>query len=1286
MKRMSQVGRTVADRYVLESIAGSGGMGTVYRARDLTNGRTLALKLLRAGLGDPVRFAREAAALSKVQHAGVVQYVDHGYTTDEEPYLVMEWLDGIDLQQRLARGPLAVAEVRALASRLATILGALHELGIVHRDIKPGNLFLENNDLDRLKVLDLGIARVRAGSFTATGTGAILGTPAYMAPEQARGESNVDARVDLFATGCVLYEYLAGRPPFVGDGPMAVLAKVLLEQPPPLRELRTDTPRALAQLIARLMAKDAAERPPNGRALLAAIEAADRDESAGDRETPLPAISAAELRVVSVVFAAPIEATAPTVLRADPDQLGPRGPIETKPTPGERRASMAASATGAQIVRLANGGMVAAYASAGSPKDLAHRAAVCALDWSTSLEGRAVAVSTGRAALIARQPVGDAIDRAAALVRTARNAEVVVDETTRSLLEDSFTVRREPRGDVLVGPLDAEPVRELLGKPMPCVGRERELALLSSIFDECVGELTPRAALVIAPAGTGKTRVVHELVRSLRLRHPDTVVATARLDALAAGSPYALASRLVRQLAKMDAVAPADRWRALETAIARRLPKGARRVAGFVAEIVGADPGSELDPAVAAARRDPGLMADGMRDAILDWLRAECARAPHILAIEDLHWGDAPSVRLVDAMLDRLRESPLFVLATARPEVQDVFPSLWSDRGVQELRLGTLNRRACARLVRGAIPDCDDELVESLARRTAGHPFFLEELIRAVAAGASPDVLPDSVLGMLQARLDALGEDAKRVLRAASVFGQMFREEAVRALVPEHVGTGVLLEQLVAKEIVERASQVADIRGAAFAFRHALVRDAAYATLPDADRTLAHALAGRWLEHAGEADATALADHFVRGGIADRAIHWLARAAQQALEASDFAGCLAAVSRARALSPDATAAAALDLVAAEATYWRDGPLEATPLATRAYETLVPESLPWFRATNVLVNCHGQRGDNDAVERIARRAAAATATTDTRQELAGVLARTIYQLVWACRDTRELVARLDEVAPNPESLDPSIAALALRAKGATLVRDHYDMDRGMRTLAASAEAFDRTNARRDAVMLRGVTYAHEAMLGDPMANTRLAALFAAYDDDTTYVASFLRMSVALGLVVWKRPEEALHVLADAVPRLRGSTRVELLGRFLRAWSLLQLGRFGEALAESEAASAIEAGGAIRARPMAIAALASLALGRTDDAAAHARRALDHIAGFEGWENYEGLVELGAARVFAATGDVAAARAVIAPAIERIDRVANGLPPDRAALVWKLPLPNAELRAFAAELGV
>src|SRR5690242_2956832 len=231
-------GEIVAGRYEVEDRTGTGGMGVVYRARDRETNAMVALKLVRQQEIESVdRFSEEIELLARLEHPHIVGYVTHGVSEEGLPYLVMPWLEGLDLQRRLESGKLGVTEALILARRIADALAYLHERGLIHRDLKPSNVFLVNDSFETVKVLDFGIARATMPTRQMTISGVLIGTPGYMAPEQARGDRELTPAVDVFALGCVLFECLAGKPLFSGKHMMAVLAKVLFEEPPRLRDV-----------------------------------------------------------------------------------------------------------------------------------------------------------------------------------------------------------------------------------------------------------------------------------------------------------------------------------------------------------------------------------------------------------------------------------------------------------------------------------------------------------------------------------------------------------------------------------------------------------------------------------------------------------------------------------------------------------------------------------------------------------------------------------------------------------------------------------------------------------------------------------------------------------------------------------------------------------------------------------------------------------------------------------------------------------------------------------------
>jgi DNA-binding response OmpR family regulator/tRNA A-37 threonylcarbamoyl transferase component Bud32 len=267
-------GERFANRYEITAVIGRGGMGTVYRARDLELGEEVAVKTLRPELvSDEVsreRFKDEIRLARRITHRNVVRTHDFG-EWDGLWYLTMEYVEGITLRALLdTRGTLGVAATLALGSQLADSLAVAHTVGVIHRDVKPQNLLLDNEGV--LKVMDFGVARLSARTGNLTEAGLIVGTPSYMSPEQLTGEA-VDARSDLYSAGAVLYECLTGALPVEAPTMIALFAKVLSEEPRPPSTLAADVPPALNELVLRLLAKRPEDRVQSATELMERLQA-----------------------------------------------------------------------------------------------------------------------------------------------------------------------------------------------------------------------------------------------------------------------------------------------------------------------------------------------------------------------------------------------------------------------------------------------------------------------------------------------------------------------------------------------------------------------------------------------------------------------------------------------------------------------------------------------------------------------------------------------------------------------------------------------------------------------------------------------------------------------------------------------------------------------------------------------------------------------------------------------------------------------------------------------------
>ena len=321
---MSSAGepRTLAGRYRLDEVIGRGGMSTVYRGTDLSLDRVVAVKVALDPLVEqsPIylaRFTREAQSTAAISNPRIVTVYDAG-ADGPTRFIVMELVPGRSLADVLRDdGPLEPARAANIAAQVADALSAAHAAGIVHRDIKPGNIMVTADG--QAKVLDFGIARA-LDSHSLTQTATVLGTSSYMSPEQALGQP-VDARSDIYSLGCVLYEMLTGEPPFVADVSAAVLHQHVRVEPKPARERNPDIPQALNDLVMQMLAKDPKDRPQT------AAEVRDRLEHAASG-SPGPGTDA--LTTLAMAAAAPTAATVPI----EPDPAPPSDtPTETRAMP-----------------------------------------------------------------------------------------------------------------------------------------------------------------------------------------------------------------------------------------------------------------------------------------------------------------------------------------------------------------------------------------------------------------------------------------------------------------------------------------------------------------------------------------------------------------------------------------------------------------------------------------------------------------------------------------------------------------------------------------------------------------------------------------------------------------------------------------------------------------------------------------------------------------------------------------------------------------------------------------
>jgi eukaryotic-like serine/threonine-protein kinase len=321
----------VVGSYKIVSQLGQGGMGVVYVAEHTRLGHTVVVKMLLPELSENKdvvdRFFNEAKAATRIKHPGIVQVFDFGvHEASGAAFIVMEMLDGESLNTRLRRGALGVPASIVIARQVASALGAAHKIGIIHRDLKPDNLFMVPDpdvpEKERVKVLDFGIAKLASTqSSRQTRTGEVFGTPLYMSPEQCQNAAQVDARSDIYALGCILFEMLTGRAPFVGGSLAQLITAHMFQAPTRPSDHHSGIPTALDSVVLRALAKSPDERQASMAELAAELEAA----TANVRKP-----AAGELAATAAPHAAPAPAPLAQVSRAQtPPPVQPTAPITT---------------------------------------------------------------------------------------------------------------------------------------------------------------------------------------------------------------------------------------------------------------------------------------------------------------------------------------------------------------------------------------------------------------------------------------------------------------------------------------------------------------------------------------------------------------------------------------------------------------------------------------------------------------------------------------------------------------------------------------------------------------------------------------------------------------------------------------------------------------------------------------------------------------------------------------------------------------------------------------------
>jgi hypothetical protein len=883
--------RPMGGRFVIEREVGRGGAGIVYRAWDLETEQYVALKVLPVDPGDApaeeARLTREGELVSHLDHPSIVRIVAYGVLEESQmPFVAMEWLEGEDLSARHKRAPLNMRQAVELAILVGRALGTAHEAGVIHRDIKPGNVVLiarteDSGELDVWpKLVDFGTAA--RGDIRITRTGDVVGTPAYMAPEQARGDAPVDARCDIYSLGATLFELISGRPPHVGPTPIATLARLVTTPAPRLSELRRDTPPLLDNIVNRMLATEPEHRPESMREVCDGLEDALKEFErmswptfASNEPALSTRLGSSASRLVTSIVA-----------------------LRFGKASARERALEHLRQRGADAVPL---GAEAIVAHLGARRAVGTEAAA-ALELGRKLAraGARVGIASGRARvnmlspLGEVQPVGEVVDRASALARDAEAGMVLADTTTSELGRGRFEFRARDDGSSIVGEGLRGGATERVGGA-PFVGREPEMAQVQSAFERARGDSTPILVTITGPPGIGKSRLRREVLARITTQADAPNVILQRAEAYGRGHALGAAADVLRAIVGLPKGATAKE---AENAIVARLGPSTRN------ELTAAS--REIMARLLANEELPeGLDPRGARDvlwlAMTDLVIQVASTQPTVIVLEDLQWADPESIGWLDHMLGRSSNRPLMVMALVRPSFWTEHPNRFAGRDHVRLELRPISKRATRAIARALLGEAaGEEVLDQIVDQAGGLPLFAEELARLAATQKKPISAP-TIEAAIQVSLDSLDDECRDAVGRLSVYGLTCWDAGLEAL--DMPNAESVMKALAAGEILmeQNVSRFPGTRE--WLFKHALVREVAYSCLGELERKELHGLAASWLASMGEDSAT-VAGHYDLGDQHQAAAEHWARAAHRALAANALADALHMAERALTFSED----------------------------------------------------------------------------------------------------------------------------------------------------------------------------------------------------------------------------------------------------------------------------------------------------------------------------------------------------------------------------------------------
>jgi predicted ATPase/class 3 adenylate cyclase len=911
-------GARILGHYRITQRVGQGGMGVVYQARDLRLDRILALKFLPAHLSaDPVakeRLRVEAQAAAALDHLNICTIHEIG-EADGLLFIVMPYYEGETLRSRLTRGPLPLHEAVALVTQAAQGLVKAHERGVVHRDIKPANLMITTDGV--LKILDFGIAKL-PGIQVTTPAGLRLGTLAYMSPEQVSGEP-LDGRTDIWSLGVVLYEMLTGEKPFHGTRPPEMIQAILHHHLDPVRSKQPALPEEVDRLLARMLAKDPADRCLAVDLLHELKQLRRRGTvSEAGRATPVapPEVLPEGERRQLTVLACRV---------ADLVLAGEGAAAEARLGAFRAVAEEVVCRHGGVVNQFGPDSLVALFGVPASHEDDPVRAVRAALELHrcaalrlrSGVHSGSVGVQPAGGAGREYRVSGSVVHLAGQLAGHAPADEIWVSPECRRAVAPFIETTALPPVELSeTGPtvvpfrvLGASALRTRLeaaqrGGLTGFTGRDPEMASLRRALEEAIsGE--GRFVTVVGDAGLGKSRLLHELRHELE--RTEVRVLQGRCEPGESGATYLPFVEVLRDWlgtqsgARTDSAEVIARLKSLGTEIEEFIPLYLHLLAL---------PSPEY-PVPRHLHGEHYRLA--MQEALAALLTLLARRRPTAMLLEDWHWADEASHGVLQQVAELVTGFPLLLVVTCRAG----YSHAWGNPSHQLiLSLDPLDAGSSGSMLRSILgaETVPEPLVEAIHRRSGGNPFFLEEIAQAlleegglgvedgsaVLTGAlDPLQLPDTVQGVIRARLDRLDRGAREVLRLASVVGPEFS----RGILERAMDSARLPHALQTLKAAGVIQQVRVVPEPAYRFKHVLIQEVASTSLLEHQRKELHGRVGEAIEalygKVLDEQLGRLVEHFSRAEQWPKAVRYALSAAERANGLSQFAESLEILERAQ---------------------------------------------------------------------------------------------------------------------------------------------------------------------------------------------------------------------------------------------------------------------------------------------------------------------------------------------------------------------------------------------------